>query len=97
VAFGLCFCGYVALIHHIFGWPISLWYGLSLPAASLFAHYYVRDLSLLATSLRHVFILWRAPLATKRILAMRAELIAEIDAVRADLIAQSPSTKAART
>src|SRR5262249_30844269 len=39
VAFGFCFCAYIALVHYFFGWPISLWYGLSLPVASLFAHY----------------------------------------------------------
>jgi 1-acyl-sn-glycerol-3-phosphate acyltransferase len=94
VAFGLCFCGYVALVQYFFGWPSSLWYGLSLPVASLFAHYYLRDLKLLGMSLRHLLILWRAPMAEKRLLAMRADLIARIEAVHAGLVEhQSHSTE----
>lgn len=88
VAFGTCYAIYVALVHHFFGWPMSLWYALSLPVASLLAHYYLRDLKLLAMSVRHLLVLWRAPFATKRVLAMRGELIAEIDAVRREETSQ---------
>jgi 1-acyl-sn-glycerol-3-phosphate acyltransferase len=85
VAFGACYAVYVALVRHFFGWPVSFWYALSLPVTGLLAHYYLRDLKLLALSLRHLRVLWRAPLATKRLLAMRAGLIAEIEAVRGKL------------
>jgi 1-acyl-sn-glycerol-3-phosphate acyltransferase len=85
VAFGVCYSSYIALVHYFFGWPASLWYGLSLPVASLLAHYYLRELSLFVASLRHLMVLSRAPLATKRLLAMRRQLIAEIDAVRGEL------------
>lgn len=88
VAFGICFSAYVALVHHFFGWPLSLWYGLSLPAASLFAHYYVRNLQRLSMSVRHLLILFRAPSAARRLLTMRSQLIDEIEAVRAEVSEQ---------
>ena len=84
VAFGFFYGGCVLLFHKLFGWPASLWYGLSLPVTSLFAHYYLRDLKRLLNSLRNALVLVRAPMATKRLLALRAELIAQIEAVRAE-------------
>src|SRR5208282_4763777 len=76
--YGLCVAG----VHAWLGWPASLWYALSLPVASLIAHYYLRELRRLWASLRNAFVLLRAPVATRRLLAVRAGLVAEIEAVR---------------
>ena len=78
IFYGLC----VALVHHFFGWPVSFWYALSLPVASLAAHYYVREARRLAEGIRTAFVLMRTPRAIERIVALRAELIAEIEAER---------------
>jgi len=82
VAFGLCYLVYVAVFHAFFGTRVTIWYALSLPAAGLIAHYYLRELRRLVASVRNAFILLRAPSASRRLLALRAELIAEIEAVR---------------
>jgi glycerol-3-phosphate O-acyltransferase / dihydroxyacetone phosphate acyltransferase len=76
--YGLCVAG----VHAWLGWPASLWYALSLPVASLVAHYYLRELRRLGASLRNTFVLLRAPMAARRLLAVRADLVAEIEAVR---------------
>lgn len=78
--YGLCVAG----VHAWLGWPASLWYALSLPVASLIAHYYLRELRRLGASLRNMFVLLRAPMAARRLLAVRAELVAEIEAVRGE-------------
>ena len=59
-----------------------MWYALSLPVASLVAYYYVRGLRRLGASLRNTVVLLRAPMAARRLLALRGELIAEIESVR---------------
>ena len=84
VAFVVFYCGYVALFHAFVGWPWTPWYALSLPPASLLAHYYLRQIRQLATSVRNALILLQAPMAGGRLIAMRNELIAEIEAVRAE-------------
>ena len=78
--YGLC----VAAVHAWLGWPASLWYALSLPVASLIAHYYLRELRRLGASLRNSAVLLRAPVAARRLLAGRAELVREIEAVRGE-------------
>lgn len=90
IAFGLCYGTFVFIFHSIFGWPASLWYGLSLPVASLIAHYYLRELRRLMASVRNTIVLVRAPMAARRLLAMRASLIAEIESVRDELAASHP-------
>lgn len=82
VVFGICYGGYITIVHAFFGWPTSLWYALSLPVASLVAHYYLRALRRLAASLRCASVLLRAPFAARRLLAWRNELIKEIEAAR---------------
>ena len=84
VAFGLTYTSYVFIFHRLFGWPASLWYALSLPPASLLAHYYTRQIRQLAASIRNSFIFLEAPLVASRLVATRNQLIAEIDAARAD-------------
>jgi 1-acyl-sn-glycerol-3-phosphate acyltransferase len=79
----------VALFHALFGWRATIWYAVSLPVASLWAHYYVRDLRRLGASLRAAFILVRAPAAVRRLLAARAELVGLIEAERQDLAQNS--------
>ncbi len=61
---------------------MSLWYALSLPAASLVAHHYFRNLLRIAVGMRSLRVLLRAPSAARRLLAWRAELIAEIESAR---------------
>jgi 1-acyl-sn-glycerol-3-phosphate acyltransferase len=82
IAFGVFYGLCVAVVHAWLGWPASLWYALSLPVASLVAHYYLRELRRLWASLWNTFVLLRAPMAARRLLAVRAELVAEIEAVR---------------
>jgi hypothetical protein len=75
----------VAIVQSLFGWPVSLWYALSLPIAGLLAHYYLRELKRLAAGMRSVSILLRSPLAARKLLAWRAELIREIESVHGAL------------
>ena len=82
VGFGACYALYVALVHRWFGWPISLWYAVSLPPAGLIAHYYFRGLRQFADAWRTVVILARVPFAKKRLGRLHAELVAEIEAAR---------------
>lgn len=82
VGFGLCYGACVAIFHAFFGLPATLWYALSLPAAGLVAHYYLRGLRRFATSARGALVLLRAPTSARHLLALRTELIAEIDAAR---------------
>ena len=82
VAFGICYSVYVVVFYRFFGWPASFWYALSLPVTSLLAHYYLRELRRLVAGVRNTVVLVRAPLAAKRLLALRQSLIAEIEAVR---------------
>jgi len=90
VAFGVCYTLYVALFHAWFGWPASLWYALSLPLASLVAYYYAREVRRLAVSVRNTIILVRAPVAARRLLALRAQLIAEIEQSRPAAVEHAP-------
>ena len=82
VSFGLCYGAYLAIFHAIFGLPASLYYALSLPIASLVAHYYLRGLRRFAVSARCAWVLLRAPTSARHLLALRNALIAEIDAAR---------------
>jgi len=84
VGFGAFYGACVLVCHQLLGWPASFWYALSLPAASLLAHYYLREARRLAASVRNTLVLARAPMSARRLLARRAELIAEIEAVRAE-------------
>ncbi|MGC3957436.1 MAG: hypothetical protein QM813_05585 [Verrucomicrobiota bacterium] len=79
-AFGLFYGLFVGVCHREFGWPTSLWFGLSLPVTGLIAHYYWRSTKTLASAARTSFILLRAPSAAKRLIAMRRSLVAEIEA-----------------
>jgi len=85
IAFGFFYAACILVFQAIFGWPASLWYALSLPVASLLAHYYLRELQRLLAGLRNTIVLIRAPMVAKRLLAWRAALIAEIDAFRTEL------------
>jgi glycerol-3-phosphate O-acyltransferase / dihydroxyacetone phosphate acyltransferase len=92
-AFGFFYGIYVWLVHHFFGWPVSLWYALSLPVAGILSHYYLRELRRLAMGLRNTSVLLRAPLATRKLLALRAGLIAEIEAVHAEIRPQAEAKR----
>jgi 1-acyl-sn-glycerol-3-phosphate acyltransferase len=85
VAFSFFYALYIAGCHWAFGWPASLWFGLSLPVAGLIAHYYLRAARQLIAAVRTMIILLRAPFAAKRLLAMRQRLIAEIEAAHRSL------------
>ena len=82
VAFGLCYGVFILIFTSLFGWPASLWYALSLPPTSLLAHYYVREVRRLGAAVRNTMVLLRAPVASRRLLRLRAELIAEIETAR---------------
>jgi glycerol-3-phosphate O-acyltransferase / dihydroxyacetone phosphate acyltransferase len=82
VSFGVCYGGFIAAAHALFGLPASLWYALSLPVASLVAHYYLLSLLRFILGVRSLLILLRAPAAGRRLQAWRRELIAEIESAR---------------
>jgi glycerol-3-phosphate O-acyltransferase/dihydroxyacetone phosphate acyltransferase len=84
VGFGVCYAIYIAVFQWLFGWPASLWYAVSLPVTGLLAHYYLRDVRRLWAAVQTTVVLLRAPFAAKRLLAMRAELVGEIEAVRTE-------------
>jgi 1-acyl-sn-glycerol-3-phosphate acyltransferase len=84
VSFGVIYSVYAWVIHRWFGWPVSLWFALSLPVTGLIAHYYLRELGRLAAGLRIMMIFFRVPFVTRRLVAMRAALIAEIESLRAE-------------
>ena len=82
IVFAPFYAACVAVFHQLFGWPATFWYALSLPVASLLAHYYLREMRRFAASLRALVVLLRAPTATRRLLAERAALIELIAAER---------------
>ena len=84
VDFSVFYSSYILIFSRFIGWPWNLWYALSLPIASLLAHYYLREVRKLAAGIRNTFVLLRAPLAAGRLIAMRNDLLAEIEAVRAE-------------
>ena len=84
VGFGVCYAIYITLFQWLFGWPASLWYALSLPVTGLLAHYYLREVRRLWAAVQTTSVLLRAPFAARRLLAVRAELIREIEAVRTE-------------
>lgn len=77
--FGVCYVGYVWFVHRWFGWPVSLWYAVSLPVAGLISHYYLREMVRLCDALRRTVVLFRVPFARRRLLSLRSELIAHIE------------------
>ncbi len=85
IGFGVFYSLCVAVFFWFFGWPATFWYALSLPVASLAAHYYWRELRRLASSVRASMVTLRAPLAARGLAGMRAGLIAEIDGARAEI------------
>ncbi len=87
IAFGFFYALFIGVCHWKFGWPTSLWFGLSLPVTGLIAHYYWRHAKTLGTAVRTSFILLRAPAAAKRLMAMRRGLAAEIEAAHQRIVA----------
>jgi 1-acyl-sn-glycerol-3-phosphate acyltransferase len=85
VAFVPCYTVYTVIFFHFFGWPLALWYALSLPITGQIAHYYIPNLKKLGAAIRNTIILFRAPFAAKRLLNLRAELIAEIESIRLEM------------
>ena len=89
ISFSLFYAMCVSIIHCVFGWPVSLWYGLSLPITGLVAHYYVRAFRKFMVSGRAILLGLRAGPATRRLLAIRNELIVEIEEARRLVPAES--------
>lgn len=87
VAFGLIYSLYIGICHWKFGWPVTLWFGLSLPVTGLIAHYYLRAAQKLTTAVRTIIIFLRDPSAAKRLIAMRRGLVAEIEAAHQTIAA----------
>ena len=88
VCFGICYLIFALIVHHVFGWPVSLWYALSLPVTGQVAFYYTRNLRRLKRFVRDTTILFRAPFAARRLLQMRKALIADIESLRPELRGQ---------
>jgi glycerol-3-phosphate O-acyltransferase/dihydroxyacetone phosphate acyltransferase len=82
VSFGFFYTAYAWIFHLFFGWNAAIWYALSLPATGIIAHYYARNLMVLLNGTHDSWVLLRAPSAARRLAAMRAKLIEEIEAVR---------------
>ena len=91
VSFTFFYGMYTWIFHYFFGWRAAIWYGLSLPVAGILAHYYLRQLRYLLEAARNTFVLLRSPAATKRLLALRAQLISEIESARPQINVQLPS------
>jgi 1-acyl-sn-glycerol-3-phosphate acyltransferase len=83
VLFGFAYVVYVTVVHRIWGWPVSLWYAMSLPVAGLLAHYYTHYGRRVPQGLRALGVRLRAPFVAQALVRQRAALIAEIDAGRA--------------
>jgi glycerol-3-phosphate O-acyltransferase/dihydroxyacetone phosphate acyltransferase len=96
VGFGFFYPCYVLLFHLCFGWPATLWYAVTLPLVSLFAHYYITQWAALEQSLRDLIVLGRAPVLARRLGRRRADLIAEIEAVRSELRLEEAKGKPGR-
>jgi glycerol-3-phosphate O-acyltransferase / dihydroxyacetone phosphate acyltransferase len=90
-SFGLCYSLFAVLFHSTAGWPWSVWYLLSLPAASFFAYFYFQDAHRLQNTLRNAIICLRGPLLAGRLIRMRQELINEIEALRLEYRAELES------
>jgi 1-acyl-sn-glycerol-3-phosphate acyltransferase len=80
--FGAFYTLCVGLVHLWLGWPVSLWYALSLPLTGLMAHYYFRECRRWRAQARTALVLLRAPMAVRRLERMHAHLLAEIEAMR---------------
>jgi glycerol-3-phosphate O-acyltransferase / dihydroxyacetone phosphate acyltransferase len=91
VAFGLFYTACVAVFFHWFGWPAVFWYALSLPVASILAHYHVRNLARLAASMRMTLLWARAPRLGRGLLTRRNRLIKEIESYRPRPDAEPPA------
>jgi hypothetical protein len=95
IAFGSFYSLCILLFHAWVGWPASFWYGLSLPPASLLAHYYACELRRLIGVVQSGVTILRAPFAARRLVALRAELLSEIEKARHDM-AQSADLAGSR-
>lgn len=92
VAFGLIYSLYIGGCHWKFGWPTSLWFGLSLPVTGLIAHYYFCAGQKLVASVRTAIILLRAPSAARQIIAMRRGMVDEIESAQRTLLVAEKKT-----
>ncbi|HSU54150.1 MAG TPA: lysophospholipid acyltransferase family protein [Candidatus Dormibacteraeota bacterium] len=79
VAFAVFYALCIAVFRATFGWPATLYYALSLPPASLVAHYYLREVRKLIASVRSAVVLLRAPSAAKALAAKRQVLVNQIE------------------
>lgn len=86
VLYTACFGIYVGVFHTLFGWHASFWYALSLPPATLLAFYHLREVRRLKAAVRNTIVLLRAPFAARRLLAMRAGLISDIEAAHGEFL-----------
>ncbi len=93
----IVFTGFYALcvfvFRQFFGWRATILYACSLPAASLIAHYYAKELRRFAASFRAAAVLLRAPAAGRKLLAWRAELIELIETEREEFLAAEAEAK----
>jgi hypothetical protein len=92
VVFGGFYTFCAVMCHLWFGGPISVWFALSLPVASLVAHYYGREVRKLVAALRTSLVLLRAPFAARRLVARRAGLLAEIETAHQMIVSRTAAT-----
>lgn len=83
----------VLLFSRFFSLHTTVWYALTLPAASLFAHYYLAALDDLWLHVRALPLLLRGPSAIRRLTAQRSELLSMIASEREDLLASQAILK----
>ncbi len=95
VSFGVCYAVYITFVHALFGFPVSLWYALSLPVTGLVAHWYLRGIHHFVACLHCAYVRCRAPVVGQHLVALRNELIAQIESARwqvpVDALKQQPS------
>ncbi len=87
--FALC----VFLCFELFGFPTAVWYAVSLPIASLVAHYYLKYVQRLGAGVRTLVVLLKGPAVARRLLALRTQLIELIDAERKDSVPEPTEAK----
>jgi len=86
IAFLLFYGLFASLVHSVWGWPVSLWYFISLPITGLIAEGYARQFRRLREDVR-VSLFWlRNPFYARQLLVFRRRLLRDLDAFRDDYL-----------
>jgi membrane protein implicated in regulation of membrane protease activity len=84
VGFGVLYASAAAVMWHVAGAAWAVAYLISLPPTGLFAHAWVRALRRFGGQARTAWLMARLPLTRRHLVRMRARLIADIEAFRAE-------------